>query len=105
LPTALAVTIVSRSKLFPLGSQLISLSSVSISAASLSFSIVSCSTASAPGNEDLSFTASAHRPCSQGVIFSRAVVTNAILNKLPQKEKPKGIEISTLDKRLELLRR
>jgi ATP-dependent Clp protease protease subunit len=43
-------------------------------------------------------------PSNEGVIFSRMAVTNSILSKLPRKEKPKGIEINTLDKRLALLK-
>jgi ATP-dependent Clp protease, protease subunit len=49
----------------------------------------------------------------EGVVFSRATVMNSIIQKLPQKQsppailplpKPQGTDISTLDKRLDLLK-
>lgn len=43
-------------------------------------------------------------PESEGVMFSNRMVMNAILNKMPKKERKKGVEISTLDKRLDLLK-
>ena len=43
-------------------------------------------------------------PQSEGAMFSNRMVMNAILNKLPMKERKKGVEISTLDKRLSLLK-
>lgn len=49
-------------------------------------------TESPPGTED-------------GLIFSRQAVTNSILKKLPQPEKPKGTPIESLEKRLFLLRK
>lgn len=41
---------------------------------------------------------------SAGMIFSRQTVTNSILKKLPQQNKPKGIPIESLEKRLFLLK-
>ena len=43
-------------------------------------------------------------PTNEGVIFSRMTVTNSLLSKLPQKEKQTGTDITTLDKRLDLLK-
>lgn len=43
-------------------------------------------------------------PTNEGVIFSNMAVTNSLLSKLPRKEKQKGIDINTLDKRLDLLK-
>jgi len=43
-------------------------------------------------------------PTNEGVIFSRMAVTNSLLSKLPQKEKQTGTDITTLDKRLDLLK-
>lgn len=44
-------------------------------------------------------------PDNEGIIFSKMTVTNSLLNKLPRKqEKPKGLDINTLDKRLDLLK-
>jgi len=43
-------------------------------------------------------------PTNEGVIFSNMAVTNSLLSKLPRKEKQIGIDINTLDKRLDLLK-
>ena len=57
-----------------------------------------------PTNEGQSVTVSTARPCSPGIIFSKEAVINSFLSKLPQKEKQKGTDITTLDKRLDLLK-
>lgn len=44
-------------------------------------------------------------PDNEGIIFSKMTVTNSLLSKLPRKqEKPKDLDINTLDKRLDLLK-
>lgn len=44
-------------------------------------------------------------PDNEGIIFSKMTVTNSLLSKLPRKqEKVKGLDINTLDKRLDLLK-
>ena len=43
-------------------------------------------------------------PQSEGVMFSNRMVMNAILNKMPKPQRTNGVEISTLDKRLSLLK-
>jgi len=44
-------------------------------------------------------------PDNEGIIFSKMTVTNSLLSKLPIKqEKPKDLDINTLDKRLDLLK-
>jgi len=43
-------------------------------------------------------------PASEGVVFSKMAVMNSLLDKLPRKEKKPGIDITTLDKRLDLLK-
>jgi ATP-dependent Clp protease protease subunit len=43
-------------------------------------------------------------PMNEGAIFSKMAVVNSLINKLPQKEQKTGIDISTLDKRLDLLK-
>jgi len=44
------------------------------------------------------------QPASEGVIFSKMAVANSFLNKLLHQEKSKGTDITTLDKRLDLLK-
>lgn len=43
-------------------------------------------------------------PVNEGAIFSKMSVVNSLLNKLPQNDKKAGIDITTLDKRLDLLK-
>ncbi|NTW70671.1 MAG: Clp protease ClpP [Eubacteriaceae bacterium] len=43
-------------------------------------------------------------PENEGIIFSKVAVMNSFLNSIPQDKKPMGIDITTLDKRLDLLK-
>lgn len=44
-------------------------------------------------------------PKTEGLLFSNVAVVNSFLGKLPKKEKPQGMDITILDKRLDLLRK
>jgi ATP-dependent Clp protease protease subunit len=51
--------------------------------------------------DEIMFTEAHPQNSGEGLIFSRAAVTNSLISKLMQK--PKGIQIESLDKRLNLL--
>jgi ATP-dependent Clp protease protease subunit len=43
-------------------------------------------------------------PKTEGLLFSKMVAVNSFLGKLPREEKPGGVHVSILDKRLDLLK-
>ena len=44
-------------------------------------------------------------PKTEGLLFSNLAVVNSFLGKLPQKEEPQGLDITILEKRLDLLKK